>query len=155
MKSLSSAPAPDYRSTQMVICSLPTIPMTSKPQAEMVHVLKSGGHVLACGPNRHFPFDIFHGREIGSYIPKFSPPGSRFLFSVDDYRKMFEQGGCGTITALPVQGFWDFVTMRKSLKGQLFSAPIRLVFFLVSQPLRSFLRGTCTVPWISAGGQKT
>lgn len=122
--------------------------------SEMIRVLKSGGHVLACSPNRHFPFDIFHGRETGSYVPKFNPPGSRFLLSIDDYQEMFEKGGCDTIKALSVEGFWGFVTMKKSLKGQLFSAPIRFVFRLVSLRCFSFLRGTCIVPWISVGGTK-
>jgi SAM-dependent methyltransferase len=121
---------------------------------EMVRVLKKDGLVLACSPNRHFPFDIFHGRQVGTYRPRFNPPGSRFLLSVGDYREMFHHAGCGRVDALPVEGFWGFITMRRSWKGRLLSAPIRGVFSLVSHPLFSFLRGTCMVPWIAIGGRR-
>lgn len=121
---------------------------------EMVRVLQPGGHVVACSPNRHFPFDIFHGREAGSYLPRFNPPGSRFLLSVGDYRDMFRDAGCDEVTPLPVEGFWGFITMRKSLKGRLFSAPIRSVFSLVSKPAGAGLRGSFLVPWIAVGGRK-
>jgi len=118
---------------------------------EMVRVCRPDGHVVACSPNRYFPFDIFHGRAAGSYKPKFNPPWSHFLLSVSDFRKMFQVAGAKRFETLPVEGFWGFVTMRNSFKGRLLSAPIRLAFRLASE--FSFLRSSPIVPWIAVKGQ--
>ncbi len=116
--------------------------------SEMSRVLKPGGRAVLSSPNRKFPFDIFHGREPGSYRPRYNPPGSRFLLSLDDYAGLFRNGGCRQARALPIDGYWGFVRSRHSLKGILFGLPIRLVFKLVStSPLR-FLRTSPISPWL-------
>jgi SAM-dependent methyltransferase len=121
---------------------------------EMARVTRKGGYVIACSPNRRFPFDIFHGRKSGSYKPKFNPPWSRFLISTGDFRKMFVKAGCHRVDALPVEGFWGFVTMQKTLKGRMLSWPIRLSFRLASSKAFSFLRSSPFVPWIAVQCQK-
>jgi len=121
---------------------------------EMVRVTRKGGHVIACSPNRRFPFDIFHGRKSGSYKPQWNPPWSRFLLSTADFRKLFGKAGCDSVKALPVEGFWGFVTMQKSLKGRLMSLPIRLSFRAASTRLLSFLRSSPFVPWIAVQCRK-
>lgn len=121
---------------------------------EMARVTRKGGYVIACSPNRRFPFDIFHGRKSGSYKPKFNPPWSRFLISTGDFRKMFVKAGCHRVDALPVEGFWGFVTMQKTLKGRMLSWPIRLSFRLASSNAFSFLRSSPFVPWIAVQCQK-
>lgn len=121
---------------------------------EMVRVTKPDGLVVACSPNRSCPLDIFHGREAGSYLPRLNPPGSRFLLSIGDYKRMFGRAGCRSVRSLPVAGFWGFVTMNRSLKGKLLSAPIQASFWLASmEPLR-FLRSTPFIPWVAVGGEK-
>lgn len=121
---------------------------------EMVRVTKPNGLVVACSPNRRCPVDIFHGRDAGSYLPRLNPPGSRFLLSIGDYKKMFETAGCRTVKSLPVEGFWGFVTMNQSLKGKLLSAPIKAAFRLASKESFRFLRPTPIVPWVAVGGEK-
>jgi SAM-dependent methyltransferase len=121
---------------------------------EMARVTRKGGYVIACSPNRRFPFDIFHGRKSGSYKPRFNPPWSRFLISTGDFRKMFVKAGCHRVDALPVEGFWGFVTMQKSLKGRMLSWPIRLSFRMASSNAFSFLRSSPFVPWIAVQCQK-
>lgn len=115
---------------------------------EMSRVLKPGGKIVVSSPNRYFLFDIFHGRQPGSYKPVFNPPGSRFLLSVKDYRRMFAKSGCATAQARPITGYWGFIRSKNSLKGLLFGAPVRFVFWLVSLPAFRFLRGTVLPPWI-------
>jgi SAM-dependent methyltransferase len=124
-----------------------------KVASEMVRVTRKGGYVIACSPNRRFCFDIFHDRRPGSYKPKLNPPWSRFLLSVSDYRRMFRIAGCQSIKTLPVNGFWGFVTMRKSLKGRILSFPIRLAFNIASNPACSFLRPSPLIPWIAVRAQ--
>jgi hypothetical protein len=121
--------------------------------SEMVRVTRQSGHVIACSPNRWFPFDIFHGRKPGSYTPKLNPPWSRFLLSVADYRRLFRNAGCRRVNTLPVEGFWGFVTMRKSRKGRMLSLPIRVAFNVASQPACAFLRPSPFIPWIAVGAQ--
>lgn len=121
---------------------------------EMVRVTKERGLVVACSPNRMCPFDIFHGREAGSYLPRFNLPGSRFLLSIGDYKKMFGSAGCRAVRSLPVEGFWGFVTMNRSLKGKLLSAPIKLAFRLASTETFRFLRPSPIVPWVAVSGEK-
>ncbi len=116
--------------------------------SEMSRVLKTGGKAILSSPNRRFPFDIFHGRQPGSYRPRYNPPSSHFLLSLDDYAGLFKKGGCRYARALPIEGYWGFVRSRHSLKGLLFGLPIRLIFKLVStSPLR-FLRTSSISPWL-------
>lgn len=121
---------------------------------EMVRVTRKGGLVVACSPNRMCPFDIFHGRSPGSYLPRFNPPGSHFLLSIGDYKRMFRSAGCAAVNSLPVEGFWGFVTMNQSWKGKLMSAPIKFSFQLASTDAFRFLRPTPIVPWVAVGGEK-
>jgi hypothetical protein len=117
----------------------------------MVRVTRRGGHVIACSPNRRFPFDIFHWRKPGCYRVTCNPPWCRFLLSVSDYRQLFAQAGGHDIRALPIEGFWGFVTQRKSLKGRLLTLPLRLLFRAASHPAGAFLRPTPLLPWITVG----
>ena len=121
---------------------------------EMCRVLKPGGRIFVSSPNRYFPFDIFHGRECGGYRPLVNLPGSRFLLSVRDYNRLFSQGGCNRAQALPVRGYWGFVRAKNSLKGRLFSLPVRAVFWLVSQKIGKPLRSSPLNPWLVVTAQK-
>ncbi len=114
---------------------------------EMVRVTRHGGHVIACSPNRLFPFDIFHWRKPGCYRVTLNPPWSRFLLSVADFRHLFTNAGGSEFQTLPVAGFWGFITMRKSFKGRLLSLPIRILFGLASRPAGAFLRSSPLMPW--------
>jgi len=116
--------------------------------AEMSRVLKKGGRALLSSPNRSFPFDIFHGREPGSYKPRFNPPGSRFLLSLGDYAELFLRAGCREAMARPIDGYWGFVRSSHSLKGQLLGLPVRFVFRLVSSKIFGFLRTSPISPWL-------
>lgn len=118
---------------------------------EMVRVTRRGGHIIACSPNRRFPLDIFHWRKPGSYRVAFNPPGSRFLLSMSDYRQLFVAAGAREVRALPVEGFWGFVTQRRTWKGRLLSFPLRFLFHIASRPGGEFLRSSPLLPWISVG----
>ena len=121
---------------------------------EMVRVLRPGGWVVVSSPNRWFPFDIFHGRQPGSYKPRWSPPSSNFLLSMGDYERLFQTAGTGPATALPVENYWGFIRSKNSLKGMLFGTPVRLVFWLVSRPALAFLRPSPINPWLVVALQK-
>ncbi len=118
---------------------------------EMVRVTRRDGHVIACSPNRRFPFDIFHWRKPGCYLVTCNPPWNHFLLSVSDFRRLFTKAGAREVRPLPVEGFWGFVTMRKSLKGRLMSFPLRILFRLASHPAGAMLRGSPLLPWITVG----
>ena len=122
---------------------------------EMVRVLRPGGYVIVSSPNRWFLFDIFHGRTPGSYKPRFNPPNSHFLLSAGDYERIFRQAGTGPASLLPPEHYWGFIRSRKSFKGVLFGTPVRFVFWLVSRPALSFLRGSPVNPWLVVMLQKT
>jgi SAM-dependent methyltransferase len=121
---------------------------------EMVRVLRPGGYVIVSSPNRRFLFDIFHGRQPGSYTPRFNPPSSRFLLSVADYQQLFAQAGCGPATALPIENYWGFVRSRHSLRGMVLGMPVRFIFWLVSRPGMDWLRGSPVNPWLVVMMQK-
>lgn len=115
---------------------------------EITRVLKPGGKVVVSSPNRLFPFDIFHGRQAGNWQPRPYCPADPFLLSVADYRRLFQQAGCVTAAAQPVQGYWGFIRSKHVLKGWLLSLPVRALFWLVSRPSLSLLRGSPLNPWI-------
>jgi SAM-dependent methyltransferase len=121
---------------------------------EMCRVLKPGGRIFVSSPNRYFPFDIFHGREAGGYRPLLNLPGSHFLLSLGDYRRLFAKGGCVRVQALPVNGYWGFVRAKTSLKGRLLALPVRGIFWLVSQRMGSWLRGLPLSPWLVLMAEK-
>ena len=116
--------------------------------SEMGRVLREGGRAVLSSPNRWFPFDIFHGREAGSYRPRLNPPWSRFLLSRGDYANLFAAAGCRRTRALPIEGYWGFVRSRHSIKGILLGLPVRMIFRLVSLPTMAFLRGSPICPWL-------
>lgn len=115
---------------------------------EMTRVLKPSGKIVVSSPNRYFPFDIFHGRQMGSYKPRPTSPADHFLLSVNDYRQLFREAGCTDAKAQPVQGYWGFIRSKHSLKGFLFGLPIRFLFWLVSRESLRFLRSSFLNPWI-------
>jgi SAM-dependent methyltransferase len=122
--------------------------------SEMTRVLKPHGKILVSSPNRLFPCDIFHGREADSYKPRPYWPGDPFLLSVADYRRLFQQAGCTTVEAQPVQGYWGFIRSKRSLKGFLLGLPVRFLFWLVSLKGARGLQGSPLTPWIVVLAEK-
>ena len=119
---------------------------------EMQRVVRPGGFVIASSPNRVFPVDMFHWRDVGSYKPKFNLPGERFLLSAGDYSRMFEKAGLKPDQPVPSLGYWGFVRSKHSLKGRLFALPVRALFWITSKlPL---LRGSVFAPWLVVSGRK-
>ena len=117
---------------------------------EMTRVVKPGGYIVAATPNRWFPFDLFHGRETGSYKVKFNPPGDRFLLSAGDFREMFiKQAGCQELELLPVTGFWGFIRANSNLKGYFLSLPVKIIFSLLSTNALRWLRASFLAPWLT------
>ncbi len=113
---------------------------------EMVRVLKPGGIILVSGPNGNAPFDIFHGRKPGNYTPRYNAPHDKAIPNISDYKSMFLDSGASEITSMPTQNYWGFVRSKKSMKGLIFSLPIRFLFMLTSKiPL---FRGSLIDPWI-------
>jgi len=126
----------------------------AKLASEMSRVLKPGGKIIMASPNRLFPFDLFHGREAGSYTPRFNRPGERNLLSYRDYKKIFLSNSVTKSRLLPVTGYWGFVRSKSSLKGLLLGMPIRFIFNLISTKTFAFLRGTAISPWLTVQFQK-
>lgn len=116
---------------------------------EMTRVLRPGGHVLVCSPNRWCPVDLFHGRSADHPLPRINLPSDPFLLSPGDYRRLFQPFGCNYSELLPISGYWGFVRRMKTWKGMLTAAPVNAIFNLVSQPAFGFLRPTPISPWIS------
>lgn len=119
---------------------------------EMQRVVKPDGVVIASSPNRVFPFDIFHGREAGSYKLRLNTPGDRFLLSARDYFRMFQAAGLVAPRLLPADRYWGFVRSSKTLKGRVLGAPVRCLFSVTSQV--QALRGSVLAPWIVACARK-
>lgn len=115
---------------------------------EMARVLKPDGKILVSSPNRHFPFDIFHGRGNGGYRPVRYNSRDPFLLSLSDYRTMFKAAGCAKAELLPVDGYWGFIRSKNSMKGYLLSLPVRLLFRIGSVAGLKALRGSAISPWI-------
>lgn len=116
---------------------------------EMTRVVKPGGAIFLSSPNRWFPLDLFHGRDIGTYRTPLNPPWRRFLLSRSDYAKLFRTAGCrGPATAQSIKHYWGFCRTKSSLKGTLLSIPVRALFALASNPVTPFLRSSALLPWI-------
>jgi SAM-dependent methyltransferase len=121
---------------------------------EMVRVVKPGGRLFVSGANRRCPIDLFHDRDPGRYVPRVNAPWSRFLLDVGDYTALFAAAGAVGASALPVAGYWGFVTSRRTRKGRLLALPVRLLFQLTSQRRLAFLRGSLVDPWIVVAARK-
>ncbi len=115
---------------------------------EMTRVVRPGGRIVVSSPNRWFPLDLFHGRATGSYRTPMNWPSDPFLLSRNDYVNLFREAGCQNASLLPNQNYWGFIRARNSLKGKVFSLPVRFLFWLVSQNSCRFLRATSLNPWI-------
>ena len=113
---------------------------------DMARVLKPGGKIFSCNPNRFFPFDIFHGHQAGRPVLRLTMPWDPLLLSVADYRRMFSASCSVTVSPLPVENYWNFTNSRKTLKGRILSAPIRALFRVVSRIKP--LRGSPLNPWL-------
>jgi SAM-dependent methyltransferase len=115
---------------------------------EMSRVLKPGGKIICCNPNRNFPFDIFHGHEAGRLTLRPTSPRNPLLLSLDDYVDLFARNGCARFVALPIGKYWTFAGSRKTLRGRIMSFPVRLWFWLVSRQAFSCLRRSFLNPWL-------
>jgi SAM-dependent methyltransferase len=121
---------------------------------EMTRVLKPGGMMLVSSPNGKAPLDLFHDRKVGSYKPRYNPPGDPCIPSIDDYKKLFVESVCANkeVTALPVRNYWGFIRAKQTIKGYFLSLPVRFLFWLSSYvPL---LRGSFIDPWLVIKIQK-
>ena len=121
---------------------------------EMVRVLKPGGRIFVSGANRLCPLDLFHGRAPGEYVPRLNPPWTRFLLSAGDYRRLFAAAGADGARTLAVRGYWGFVTSRRTVKGRMFSLPVRFAFRVLSYRALARLRGSFVDPWIVVTARK-
>jgi SAM-dependent methyltransferase len=117
-----------------------------KLAAEMARVLRPGGRIFSCNPNRYFPFDLFHGHQAGHATLRPTMPWQRLLLSCGDYFRMFRQFGCVRATALPVESYWSFTNSKKTWKGQMLAAPVALLLSMVSRI--AILRGSPLNPWL-------
>jgi SAM-dependent methyltransferase len=115
---------------------------------EMTRVVKPGGHLLVSSPNRWCPVDLFHGRTDAHRLPRWNPPGSRFLLSSGDYRRLFATAGCGSFELLPAPGYWGFVNRKSTWKGRALAFPVAQLFRLAAWPALRFLRGWPVSPWL-------
>ena len=129
-------PAPDCRVSRLALAR------------EMTRVVKPGGYILVSSPNRWCPVDLFHGRTKEQPFPRLNPPGSRFLLSPRDYRRLFAEAGCQQFRLLPVTGYWGFVNRRSTWKGRALVLPVEILFRIAAlEPLR-FLRAAALSPWL-------
>jgi len=117
-----------------------------KLATEMSRVLKKTGFMAVSSPNGNAPFDLFHDREVGKYMPRINHPGDPVIPTVKDYRKMFIDAGSRKVTTLPSRKYWGFIRSRKSFKGFILSIPVRFLFWFTS--IFGFLRGSFIDPWL-------
>lgn len=115
---------------------------------EMARVVRPGGSIMVSSPNRHFPLDLFHGRDEQHPLPRLNPPGHPFLLSAGDYRRLFGSANCGDFELLPVNGYWGFLRKQRTWKGRLVTWPVKTVFDVVSSDRFGFLRGSPINPWL-------
>lgn len=116
---------------------------------EMTRVVKKGGNIVVSSPNRLFPLDLYHGREVGTYTTPINPPWRKFLLSKKDYANLFDDAGCaGPARALSIKNYWGFCGTQQSRKGRLFSVPVKALFTLGSNNVTPFLRASALLPWI-------
>jgi SAM-dependent methyltransferase len=115
---------------------------------EMSRVLRPGGKIICCNPNRNFPFDVFHGHEAGKLTLRPTSRQNPLLLSVDDYAHLFGRNGCSRVVTLPIEKYWTFAGSRKTLRGCILCFPVRLWFWLVSRDTFSFLRRSFLNPWL-------
>ncbi len=127
---------PDYKAKRVAVAT------------EMTRVLKPGGCVLVSSPNRWCPVDLFHGRTSASPLPRWNPPGSRFLLAPSDYREIFRSAGCDRFDLLSPAGYWGFLNRRNSWSGRLLVLPVQAMFGLLSLEQLRFLRGAPISPWL-------
>lgn len=121
---------------------------------EISRVVKPGGRIFAASPNRLFPLDLFHGRQPGSFKPRWNAPTDPFLLSLTDYGKLFAGCGCPRTSALPAQGYWMFDRSQGSLKGRALTLPLRALFGATSAGFAPFLHASALAPWIVVGTRK-
>lgn len=115
---------------------------------EMVRVVKKGGRIISCNPNRNFPFDIFHGHRGGKITARRTHRSNPLLLSAKDYERLFGEAGCRKFEALPAENYWGFTGSSRTLKGRILTMPVRLIFWLVSRPQLRFLRASMFNPWL-------
>jgi SAM-dependent methyltransferase len=115
---------------------------------EMVRVVKKGGRIISCNPNRNFPFDIFHGHRGGKFTARRTHRSNPLLLSAKDYEHLFGEAGCRKFEALPVDTYWGFTGSSRTLKGRILTLPVRFIFWLVSLPQLKFLRASMFNPWL-------
>ncbi len=116
---------------------------------EMTRVIKKGGNIIVSSPNRLFPLDLYHGREIGTYATPINPPWKKFLLSKGDYASLFRDAGCnGRARALSIKNYWGFCGTKRSRKGRLLSIPVKALFTLGSNEITPFFRASPLLPWI-------
>ena len=118
----------------------------SELAAEMARVLRPGGRLFSCNPNRYFPFDLFHGHQAARATLRLTLPWQRLLLSCGDYFRMFRPFGCVRATALPVENYWSFTNSRKTRKGRVLAAPVAFLLKMVSRI--ALLRGSPLNPWL-------
>jgi len=115
---------------------------------EMVRVVKKGGRIISCNPNRNFPFDIFHGHRGGKFTARRTPRSNPLLLSARDYERLFGDAGCRKFETLPVDNYWGFTGSSRTLKGTILTLPVRFIFWLVSRPQLQFMRASMFNPWL-------
>ncbi len=115
---------------------------------ENVRVVKQGRYLNYTGPNRHFPFDLWH-RNVETNPFRFHWPWDPFLFTMGDFQQLFVgQCGCASVSALPIHGYWGFLRLNQTIWQRMGCRAARLWFDTVGcWPL---LRGGFLNPWLSA-----